>query len=36
MYPPTDFCKYFIIFVLEKTHQNTLFKYKVDWEYNLF
>lgn len=36
MYPPTNFCKYFKIFVLEKTNQNTVLKYEVDWQYNRF
>lgn len=36
MYPPTDFCKYFRIFVLEKTDQNRLLKYEVDWQFNKF
>jgi hypothetical protein len=35
-YPVTDFSRYFKIFVLEKTNQNTLLKYEVDWIYSTF
>lgn len=35
-YPVTDFSPYFKIYVLEKTHKNTLLKYEVDWIYSSF
>jgi len=35
-YPVTDFSRYFKIFVLEKTNQNTLLKCEVDWIYSTF
>ena len=35
-YPVTDFSRYFKIFVLEKTNQNTLLKYEVDWIHSTF
>ena len=36
LYPVTDFSAYFKIYVLEKTHKNTLLKYEVDWIYSSF
>lgn len=36
LFPVTDFSPYFKIFVLEKTHKNTLLKYEVDWIYSSF
>jgi hypothetical protein len=36
LYPVTDFSPYFKIYVLEKTHKNTLLKYEVDWIYSTF
>lgn len=36
LYPVTDFSPYFQIYVLEKTHKNTLLKHEVDWIYSTF
>ena len=36
LYPVADFSSYFKIYVLEKTNNNTLLKYEVDWIYSTF
>ena len=36
LYPVTDFSPYFKIYVLEKTHKNTLLKHEVNWIYSTF
>jgi hypothetical protein len=36
IYPPAGFESYFKVYVLEKTNNNKLIKYEVDWEYSDF
>lgn len=36
LYPVTDFSPYFKVYILEKTKDNRLLKYEVDWEYSTF
>lgn len=36
LFPPTGFHPYFKVYVLEKTKENKLIKYEVDWEYSSF
>lgn len=36
LFPLTDFHPYFKIYILEKTKNNRLLKYEVDWEYSNF